>query len=123
MVSVAARSILHCDRQTVYNYAAKYPELKTVIEDERELFLDATELKLQEAVQKGEAWAVCFALKTQGKSRGYIERQEHAGPGGGPIPVRYDLSLLALEELTALRAMLMKMVPLSFTGGEAARVN
>jgi len=38
--------------------------------------LDNAESVLYKAVLNGEAWAVCFFLKCQGKSRGYIERQE-----------------------------------------------
>ena len=34
------------------------------------------ELSLFKAIQTGEAWAVCFYLKTQGKDRGYVERYE-----------------------------------------------
>ena len=42
------------------------------------------ELALYKAIQDGEGWAVCFYLKTQGKQRGYIERQEieHSGAIG-----------------------------------------
>ena len=47
--------------------------------------LDVGELSLLRAVQNGEAWAVCFLLKTQGKQRGYIERAEISGPDGGAI--------------------------------------
>jgi hypothetical protein len=38
--------------------------------------VDNAESALNRSVLSGEAWAVCFTLKTQGKSRGYIERQE-----------------------------------------------
>ena len=38
--------------------------------------LDIAEESLITAVKAGEAWAVCFLLKTRGKKRGYTERQE-----------------------------------------------
>lgn len=41
--------------------------------------------KLVEAVNKGEAWAVCFTLKTQGKNEGWSERLEHTGKDGAPL--------------------------------------
>jgi hypothetical protein len=40
-----------------------------------ELFVNAAELKLYEAVLAGEAWAIQFTLRTLGKER-YSERQE-----------------------------------------------
>jgi len=43
--------------------------------------------KLHAAVNKGEAWAICFTLKTQGKDMGWAERFEHTGKNGAPIPI------------------------------------
>lgn len=75
MVSIAAR-LLQCNRQTIYNAAKIHPEIKDAMDGERELMLDTAELKLIESVNKGQAWAVCFFLKTQGRKRGYIEKQD-----------------------------------------------
>jgi hypothetical protein len=47
--------------------------------------VDATKLKLHEAVQRGEPWAVCFTLKCLAKDRGYVERQERTEPTGQPL--------------------------------------
>ena len=74
MITVAAR-LLKCSRQTVYNALRHFPEVKLALEDARELLLDTAELKLMESVNKGESWAICFFLKTQGRKRGYIEKQ------------------------------------------------
>ena len=38
--------------------------------------LDNTESVLYNRAMHGEAWAVTFLLKTQGRGRGYIERGE-----------------------------------------------
>lgn len=86
MIAVAAR-MLGSDRQTVYNFLKRHPELKTVLEDEREYMTDAAEIALNAAIVRGEAWAVCFYLKTQGRSRGYIERIEQTTPAGRPIEI------------------------------------
>lgn len=75
MVSIAAR-LLGCNRQTIYNAAKVHPEIKEALDGERELMLDTAELKLIESVNKGQSWAVCFFLKTQGRKRGYIEKQD-----------------------------------------------
>ena len=73
MIATAAR-LLGCSRQTIYDTIARHPEINSVVAGERELMLDTAELKLMEAVEDGEAWAVKFMLATQGQSRGYIER-------------------------------------------------
>lgn len=86
MITAAAR-VLGCERKTIYNAARSLPAVKQAIEEERELMLDFAEMQLFRAVNEREAWAVCFYLKTQGKVRGYIERQEMSGPSGGPIQV------------------------------------
>lgn len=68
-------------RYAVQALIAKRPVLKQAVVDAREGMLDNAESSLYRAVLAGEAWAVCFFLKTQGKVRGYIEKQEieHSG--------------------------------------------
>lgn len=84
LISLAARRI-GCDRATIYNYRKRFPEVAQAITDQREQMTDVAELSLFNQVKNGEAWAVCFYLKTQGKERGYVERQEHTGKDGEPI--------------------------------------
>lgn len=87
--------------------------LKQVVIDARETMLDDAERSLADAVKAGEAWAVCFCLKTQGRNRGYVERREQgvelSGPGGAPIQaetkvVHFDLTARLREYGDALRA-------------------
>lgn len=52
------------------------PLYANMVEDMRELVLDFAESKLHEQVNKNNVIATIFLLKTLGKSRGYIERQE-----------------------------------------------
>ena len=75
MVSVAAKK-LGCHPDTVRNYARRYQSVSKALEEAREGMLDAAELALYGAVVRGEAWAVCFYLKTQAKDRGYVEKQQ-----------------------------------------------
>jgi hypothetical protein len=75
MVYLAAEA-LGCAPQTVYNYAKRYKSVQVEIDNQRGVFLDKTEMKLDEAIEKGESWAIAFALKTLGKKRGYTEKQE-----------------------------------------------
>jgi hypothetical protein len=63
-------------RQTVQSFVSRRPALQAVAQDCREAMKDNAESALYKAVLEGQAWAVCFYLKTQAKDRGYIERQE-----------------------------------------------
>jgi hypothetical protein len=80
-ISFAARK-LGCSRRAIYDKIQKSPTLKAALEDARETALDNAESALQSAVLAKEAWAVCFTLKTIGKGRGYVERNEVTGANG-----------------------------------------
>jgi hypothetical protein len=67
---------LQVSARTVYRYARRYPTVKEALDAHKGKRLDTAEASLWNAVLKGEAWAVCFYLKTQGKDRGYVERTE-----------------------------------------------
>lgn len=74
-ISAASRA-LGMTRSYISHLVNADPELLQVAHDARETMVDNAESALGRAVLAGEAWAVCFTLKTQGKGRGYIERQE-----------------------------------------------
>ena len=76
-VSQAARS-LGVARGTVHRRIAESPALKQVLEDAREELVDIAESALRREVLNNNITAIIFTLKTQGKARGYIERQEVA---------------------------------------------
>lgn len=63
-------------RSRVHELVMKRPMLQRILHDARESSLDHAESALMRAVLGGDAWAICFFLKTQGRTRGYIERQE-----------------------------------------------
>ncbi|GAF82478.1 unnamed protein product [marine sediment metagenome] len=86
MIYVAARK-MGCAANTIYNYAAEYEEVQRAIDEERGMMVDTAELALWKALQNGEAWAISLTLKTLGKKRGYVERQELTGADGKPIDV------------------------------------
>ena len=87
-VYLAARS-LHCAPKTIYLRLKKSPALKQRLDDIRGEELDLTEQKLRDAILRGEAWAITLKLKTLGKSRGYVERQEVTGADGGKVQIEY----------------------------------
>ena len=66
---------------TVKRYAAEFPSVKQAVQDAKESMLDFAEGKLYQKIKAGDNIAILFYLKTQGKSRGYIEKQEieHSG--------------------------------------------
>lgn len=74
-ISMAARS-LKCERGWLSKKIHKTPALKQLLDDQRESMVDNAESALNRAIIQGEAWAVCFGLKTQGRNRGYSERWE-----------------------------------------------
>lgn len=88
IISQAARK-LGCTRQTVYNYVENYVTVKEALENEREDLLDFVEGKLLGEINNGNMTAIIFYLKTQGKSRGYVERQEVTGAGGKDLRVQF----------------------------------
>ena len=76
---------LGCDPDTVRNYAKRHPSVAAAIKEERSRMTDVAELALYNCIMRGDGWAVCFYLKTQGRDRGYVERHELTGADGGPI--------------------------------------
>jgi len=102
MVYLAAAK-LGCCAQTIYTRAERVRHVQETIDAYRGKLLDIGELKLKEAVLAGQPWAVAFLLKTLGRKRGYVEKQEHelSGPGGGPIPIR-EIEELTDAELAAI---------------------
>jgi hypothetical protein len=76
---------LGCHRDTVVNYAKRYATIQAAIDAERESLIDFAEHKLVEEIRDNNITAIIFTLKTQGKSRGYVERSELSGPNGGPL--------------------------------------
>ena len=75
IVSQAARN-LGITRNALNLRIMKYPALKAACEEAREYFIDKGESALVRAVENNEAWAISLLLKTLGKHRGYVEKQE-----------------------------------------------
>jgi len=67
---------------TLWRYTQDFPSVKEAVYQAKESMLDFAEGKLYTKIKDGDNTAIIFYLKTQGKSRGYIERQEVTGEGG-----------------------------------------
>ena len=63
-------------RQTYYDWIDKDEDFKQQCEDVGESLLDLAENKLLEKINKYDTTSIIFFLKTKGKKRGYIEKQE-----------------------------------------------
>ena len=81
----AAARFLNCSRNTISRYIDQYPTVKVVADEERETLIDFAENQLFKQVQDGNITAIIFTLKTIGKYRGYVERQEVTGADSSPI--------------------------------------
>ena len=88
LLAAAARK-LGVSRTTVYRYVNKYATVKSALDESRESNIDYVEGQLMKAINRGSVPAIMFFLKTVGKSRGYVERQEleHTGKDGGPVAI------------------------------------
>lgn len=106
---------LKVDRSSLYDFIERNPELNDVRKAARESLLDVAEDRLAYHVEGGDIRAITFYLKTQGKDRGYTERQEITGKDGGSILARQEAD--TLKDLTP--AELTKLIQEGLAGGKS----
>ncbi len=63
-------------RTTYYQWLKEDPEFAKAVKDVQDIALDFAESQLHKQIKEGSTAATIFFLKTKGKSRGYVERQE-----------------------------------------------
>ncbi len=86
-------------RNTYYEWVKGDPEFAQAVEHAKEACKDLFEGFLLTQGRKGNVTAILGWLNANAKDRGYgLVRQEHSGPGGGPIP-HADLSGKNPEEI------------------------
>ncbi len=100
MMFLAAKN-LGCNVETIRNYRKRYKEVASVFEQKHGEQLDVAESALYRGLLAGEAWAVCFKLKTQGKDRGYYEKTEQHNTGEVAVKVMRVISPPGAEPLDA----------------------
>lgn len=84
VVTTAAR-VVGIERTTHYNWMNTDEEYKEAVLSLDDVALDFAESKLHSMINNEDTAATIFYLKTKGKKRGYIERQEFTGSEGAPI--------------------------------------
>ena len=72
-------------RATYYDYYNNDPEFKKSVDQVESTVLDYVEGKLFKLIEKGDVASTLFYLKTKGKKRGYVERNEVTGADGKDI--------------------------------------
>jgi hypothetical protein len=83
-------------RQTFYNWKEEDSEfLSEIVNVEpEEVFIDFAENALAKKISEGDTTAIIFALKTKGKKRGYVERQEFNHQVNQPIFQSLDIDVI-----------------------------
>ena len=77
VVSTACKAV-DISRQTHYRWMREDDEYKSAVEELSEVAVDFAESHLHKLIRDGNPAATIFFLKTKGKGRGYVERQEIA---------------------------------------------
>lgn len=85
-VSSVAR-FFKLSRQTMHKYINDHPTVQAALEESREKMIDNVESALYSQALAGNTTAMIFFLKTQGKKRGYVERQEITGKDGNEVTI------------------------------------
>jgi hypothetical protein len=75
IVSTACRDV-GISRTTYYKYYIEDSEFSSEVDNVGDSTLDFVESKLFDLINNGNVAATIFYMKTKGKRRGYIERQE-----------------------------------------------
>jgi hypothetical protein len=74
-----------CSRSQINQRIAKSARLKAALAEIMEVEKDIAESELRKAYRTGADWAVRFYLSRQARDRGYGDKVEQVGPGGGPL--------------------------------------
>ena len=80
-VVTSACKAVGISRETHYRWMREDSSYKESVDDLANVALDFAESQLHQQIKGGNPTATIFYLKTKGKNRGYIERQEIAHEG------------------------------------------
>jgi len=90
IVTTACKTV-GINRTTHYEWYNNDPQYKLAVDSIADIALDFAESKLHKSIENGSDTATIFYLKTKGKRRGYVERQEIQHEGNPAAPVVFQL--------------------------------
>jgi len=79
-------------RSTYYKWLKEDQEFSEQVNDIANVALDFAESQLHQQIENNSTAATIFYLKTKGKNRGYIERQEITGADG--MPTNFQIKII-----------------------------
>ena len=80
-------------RTQFYYWLKDDKEFAKAVKDIENIALDFAESQLHQQIQGGNTSATIFYLKTKGRNRGYVERQEIAGVKDQPVEINVVLGV------------------------------
>jgi len=80
-----AAAAVGMSREIHYYWLKNDAGYREAVDNVDDMVLDFAESKLHNLIAKGDTAATIFYMKTKGKKRGYIERQELTGADNQPI--------------------------------------
>lgn len=90
VVTTACRMV-GVGRTQFYHWIKEDEVFSKQVKDIENIALDFVETKLFENIRDNKTSETIFYLKTKGKSRGYVERQEITGIGGLPPKIEIEI--------------------------------
>ncbi len=78
-------------RQSYYRWIDRDRDFRLAVEEISNVALDFAESQLHKQIRKDSTAATIFYLKTKGKARGYVERQEVIGVEGQPTAFQIEI--------------------------------
>lgn len=95
IVTTACRTV-GIGRTTFYGWLNEDKEFAKKVEDVQNIALDFAESQLHKQIGDGNTSATIFYLKTKGKGRGFVERQEITGANG--MPTNFQIEIIENTE-------------------------
>jgi hypothetical protein len=98
-VVTTAANIVGITRKTHYDWLLKDHNYAQEVAELENITLDFAESQLHKQVKEGNTTATIFLLKTKGKKRGYVERQEISHQGSVPVTKMSDDAKKKIDEI------------------------
>ncbi len=90
VVTVACKKA-NIPRSTYYKWLKEDSDFADQVRDIENVALDFAESQLHKQISENSTSATIFYLKTKGKARGYVERQEITGAEGMPTNFQIEI--------------------------------